>query len=46
LWTEDLKQCLLDALAAPNTVDTRATLGAERGGRALAASVIQRVLAV
>jgi malonate decarboxylase gamma subunit len=45
LWTEDLKQGLLDALAATNTVDIRATLGAERGGRALAASVIQRVLA-
>jgi malonate decarboxylase gamma subunit len=45
LWNGDLKQCLLDALAAMNTVDTRATLGAERGGRALAASVIQQVLA-
>jgi len=45
LWTEDFKQGLLDALAATNTFDIRATLGAERGGRALAASVIQRVLA-
>jgi malonate decarboxylase gamma subunit len=45
LWNGDLKQCLLDALAATNTVDTRAILGAERGGRALAASVIQQVLA-
>jgi len=45
LWNGDLKQCLLDALAATNTVDIRATSGAERGGRALAVSVIQRVLA-
>jgi malonate decarboxylase gamma subunit len=44
LWSGDLKQDLLDALAATNTVDSRATLGAERGGRALAARVVQQVL--
>lgn len=44
LWSGDLKQDLLDALAATNTVDARATLGAERGGRALAARVVQQVL--
>jgi len=45
LWSGDLKQGLFDALAATNTVDTRATLGADRGGRTLAAAVIQQVLA-
>jgi malonate decarboxylase gamma subunit len=45
LWSGDLKQGLFDALAATKTVDTRATLGADRGGRTLAAAVIQQVLA-
>jgi malonate decarboxylase gamma subunit len=44
LWSGDLKQGLLDALAATNTVDARAALGAERGGRALAARIVQQVL--
>ena len=45
LWRGDLKQCLADALNGANLVDQRATLGAERGGRALAARVAQQVLA-
>lgn len=35
LWSGDLKQCLLDALADPNTFDIRTRLGVDRGGRAL-----------
>jgi len=44
LWSGDLKQCLLDALADPNTFDIRTRLGADRGGRALAERVVHRVI--
>lgn len=39
LWDGDLARHLLDALRAPADGDHRAALGAERGGRALAAQV-------
>jgi hypothetical protein len=39
-----LKQCLLDALADPNTSDIRTRLGADRGGRALAERVVHQVI--
>jgi len=45
LWRGDLQQCLVDALHDASLVDQRATLGAERGGRTLAARVAQQVLA-
>lgn len=44
LWRGDLKACLRDALAHTPTEDLRARDGAERGGRRLAAEVVQRVL--
>lgn len=44
LWSGDLKQCLLDALADPNTFDIRTRLGVDRGGRALAERVVHRVI--
>ena len=47
LWKEDLAACLRQALVeSPTeaTVDRRALDGAERGGRRLAASTVQRVL--
>ncbi|MBQ1763422.1 MAG: biotin-independent malonate decarboxylase subunit gamma [Aquincola sp.] len=44
LWRDDLAACLRDALAHAPVDDQRARLGAERGGRRLAASVIERVL--
>ena len=44
LWQGDLQVCLRDALAHTPTEDRRAFDGAERGGRRLAASVVQRVL--
>ena len=44
LWRDDLRACLQAALDDPDTSDQRATLGAQRGGRQLAASVTQRVL--
>ena len=44
LWAGDLAAALRDALADTPTVDRRAQAGLERGGRLLAASVIQRVL--
>jgi len=44
LWTGDLAAALRDALAHTATDDTRATDGAERGGRRLAAATMQRVL--
>jgi malonate decarboxylase gamma subunit len=44
LWRGDLKTCLRDALANTPTEDRRAQDGAERGGRRLAAGVVQRVL--
>lgn len=45
LWSGDLPACLRDALAHSPTADERARDGAARGGRRLAASVVQRVLA-
>ncbi|MFG6488598.1 biotin-independent malonate decarboxylase subunit gamma [Roseateles sp. BYS78W] len=44
LWQGDLAQALRDALADAPTQDRRAEDGAARGGRRLAASVVQRVL--
>lgn len=44
LWTGDLKQCLVNALADPNTIDIRTRLGADRGGRALAERVVHQVI--
>ena len=44
LWQGDLQACLREALAHAPTEDQRARDGAERGGRRLAASVVQRVL--
>jgi malonate decarboxylase gamma subunit len=45
LWDGDLQTALREALAGTPVEDTRAQDGAERGGRKLAASVVQRVLA-
>lgn len=45
LWTGDLRACLRDSLAGTSTADTRAADGRTRGGRLLAASVVERVLA-
>ena len=45
LWEGDLQAALRDALAHAPTEDRRALDGAERGGRRLAAAVVQRVLA-
>lgn len=45
LWRGDLQAALRDALAHTPTEDRRAQDGAERGGRRLAAAVVQRVLA-
>ena len=45
LWTGALADGLREALACASTTDDRAALGAERGGRRLAAAVIERVLA-
>lgn len=44
LWRGDLASALRDALAHTPTDDQRALDGAQRGGRRLAASVVQRVL--
>ena len=44
LWEGDLQAALRDALAHTPTEDRRAQDGAERGGRRLAAAVVQRVL--
>ena len=44
LWRGDLQACLREALARTPTEDRRARDGAERGGRQLAAAVVQRVL--
>ena len=46
LWQGDLQAALRDALANTPVEDTRAQDGAARGGRKLAAAVVQRVLAV
>ncbi len=45
LWSGDLKACLRDALATTPTEDQRARDGYARGGRMVAASVIEQVLA-
>ena len=45
LWRGDLREGLRDALANAPTTDERARDGAQRGGRRLAESVAQRVLA-
>jgi malonate decarboxylase gamma subunit len=45
LWSGDLQACLRDALTHSPTGDERAHDGASRGGRRLAAAVVQRVLA-
>ena len=45
LWQGDLPACLREALAASPVTDERAADGAARGGRKLAASVVQQVLA-
>lgn len=44
LWRGDLQAALSEALAQAPTQDVRATDGAARGGRRMAADVIQRVL--
>jgi malonate decarboxylase gamma subunit len=44
LWRGDLRACLRRALADTPTQDQRARDGAERGGRRLAAGIVQRVL--
>ncbi|MGK6310523.1 biotin-independent malonate decarboxylase subunit gamma [Variovorax sp. DT-64] len=44
LWRGDLQACLRSALAETPPQDQRAQDGAERGGRRLAAGVVQRVL--
>ena len=44
LWQGDLPAALRDALRNTPTEDTRAQDGAQRGGRRLAAPVVQRVL--
>jgi malonate decarboxylase gamma subunit len=44
IWGPDLQAELAQALDGLSAADTRAALGAERGGRRLAASVIQRVM--
>lgn len=45
LWQGDLQACLREALATSPTTDQRAADGAARGGRRLAAAVVQQVLA-
>jgi len=44
LWQGDLRACLREALAEAPVEDRRAQQGAVRGGRRLAADVVQRVL--
>lgn len=44
LWTGDLAEALRRSLARASTEDRRAQDGAQRGGRRLAAGIIQRVL--
>jgi malonate decarboxylase gamma subunit len=43
LWSGDLAAALREALASAQTRDQRATDGAARGGRRLAADVAKRV---
>jgi len=44
LWRGDLRVALREALANATVVDRRAIDGKARGGRLLAADVVQRVL--
>jgi len=44
VWDGDLQHCLEQALQQDQSADQRAELGAQRGGRPLAATVINRVL--
>jgi malonate decarboxylase gamma subunit len=44
LWQGDLRGCLREALVNAPVEDRRAQDGATRGGRRLAAAVVQRVL--
>ncbi len=44
VWAGDLPTALRDALAHAPTADVRAQDGAERGGRRLAAAIVERVL--
>lgn len=46
LWRDDLRAALVAALDEPVGADQRAVEGAQRGGRRLAANVIERVLQV
>ncbi len=43
VWSGDLSQCLLRALTRAQGDDDRARLGAERGGRPMADSIINRI---
>ena len=45
LWSGDLPACLRDALATTPTEDVRAADGYLRGGRKVAAAVVEQVLA-
>jgi malonate decarboxylase gamma subunit len=45
IWTGDLAQALVDALAAPVEGDTRRALAAQRGGRTLARDISAAVVA-
>lgn len=45
LWQGDLAACLRDALRNAPVTDTRAQDGAQRGGRLMAAAVVQQALA-
>jgi malonate decarboxylase gamma subunit len=45
IWDGDLRDGLREALASSPTTDTRAQDGAQRGGRTMAESVVQQVLA-
>jgi len=45
LWSGDLQACLRDALATTPTEDVRAADGYLRGGRKVAAAVVEQVLA-
>ena len=44
VWDGDLNQCLEQALQKDQSADQRAELGAQRGGRPLSATVINRIL--
>jgi malonate decarboxylase gamma subunit len=45
VWQGDLQAGLRDALAHAGPVDQRAADGRERGGRLLAAAIVEQVLA-